>query len=210
MGLEFYLPNVPLRIFGDMSDSDHINLKVQLRNRLNSGQLLKMPAGFPFRYVFDGHGDSYITSGSSFEFQEDFLVSSPNERPRYQNATISYTSAERKGRDCSWQVFFSSRDPSYCRGSTGKYAVAHVQVEAPVIATRYGRALRLDPSYILKALAVSLEAGVHITIKLANSPVPLPRPTRNPGPLMADSVVYVARYNDGREDILFVCPQPRP
>lgn len=116
---QFHLPsNVPLKIFGDMSDTDQMNLKVQLRNRLNSGQLSNMPAGFPLHYVFDGHGAAYM-SPDSFEFREEFLVSSRDQRPRYQTATISYTNAARKSNYHTWRAFLPSRDPSYCRGSNG-------------------------------------------------------------------------------------------
>lgn len=84
--------------------------------------------------------------------------------------------------------------------------MAHVQVESDVMHTLYGKSIRKGPSIILRALAISLELGVQITIQLANSAIPLPRSGKN-YPLRQDTVVYIGRQNDGREDILFVVNQ---
>jgi hypothetical protein len=119
-------PSVARRsIHGYMSDLDQINIKVQLRNRLHSRRLPNMPGGFPFHHVFDGHGLAYLSS-DSYEFCEEFRTSSFDQPPRYQSATISFTSpnsTKNKRKFLSWCVFLPTMDPSYCRGSRGAFRV---------------------------------------------------------------------------------------
>lgn len=108
-------------IQGHMLDSDVMNLKVQLRNRLNSCRLSNMPGGFPFHHVFDGHGSAHLSS-DSYEFREEFRTSTFDQLPRYQKATISFTSpnsTRNKRNYLSWRAFLPTLDPSYCRGACG-------------------------------------------------------------------------------------------
>jgi hypothetical protein len=112
---------------GHTADFDEIHLKVQLRNRLNFNQLSNMPGGFPFHHVFDGHGSAYLSS-DSYEFREQFRTSCSDERPRYQCATISFTSPNPRSKcnNLSWRAFLPPRHPPYCRdsvASAGQWSV---------------------------------------------------------------------------------------
>jgi hypothetical protein len=69
---------------------DLLNLRVQLRNKLNTGELRNMPVGFPFHYVFDGH--SGRISHESFDFREDFWLSTFEEQTHPQSVIFSYSS----------------------------------------------------------------------------------------------------------------------
>jgi hypothetical protein len=57
-------------IYGVVAPDEQLDTKVQLRNRLNSGRLSNMPAGFPFRHVMDPRGTSHI-SYDPYEFREE-------------------------------------------------------------------------------------------------------------------------------------------
>jgi hypothetical protein len=118
------LPTVTRRpIHSHMSDFDQINMKVQLRTRLHSRRLSNMPGGFPFHHVFDGHGSAYLSS-DSYEFCEEFRTSAFDQLPRYQNATISFTSPNStrgKRNYLSWRIFLPTMDPLYCRGACGEF-----------------------------------------------------------------------------------------
>ncbi|KAF8220201.1 hypothetical protein L208DRAFT_1417042 [Tricholoma matsutake] len=195
-------------IQGHMLDSDVMNLKVQLRNRLNSCRLSNMPGGFPFHHVFDGHGSAHLSS-DSYEFREEFRTSTFDQLPRYQKATISFTSpnsTRNKRNYLSWRAFLPTLDPSYCRGACDKIAVADVQVEPAVMNTPYGNCIKMDPFVILRALAISLELGIIVTIKFWDATVPSPRGYRNaqwrPG-----TIVYVGTHEDGRQETLFIANQ---
>ena len=109
-------------VHGPMSDLDQIHLKVQLRNCLNSCRLSNMPGGFPFRHVFDGHGSAYL-SFDSYEFSEEFRISTFDQLPRHQKATICFTSpnSTRNRRNYfSWRAFLPTLDYPYCRGASGE------------------------------------------------------------------------------------------
>ena len=123
------LPTIAGRsIHGYMSDLDQINIKVQLRNRLHSRRLSNMPGGFPFHHVFDGHGLAYLSS-DSYEFCEEFRTSSFDQPPRYQSATISFTSpnsTKNKRKFLSWRVFLPTMDLSYCHGPCGAFFLCSI------------------------------------------------------------------------------------
>lgn len=91
---------------------DQLNAKIQLRNRLNTGKLSGMPGGFPFRYVFDGHGAALLCL-ESFEFREELSVS----RHRSQIATISFTqlSTSRKNKYLTWRAYLPALDAAHSR-----------------------------------------------------------------------------------------------
>lgn len=108
-------------VFGDMSDAEHVSMKVQLLNRLNAGRLANMPSGFPFHHIYDGHG-SYHVSYDSFEFCEELLISAFNERPRCHSATIAFTQPTPHGRTdhLIWRILFPTLGP-YARDPRGNY-----------------------------------------------------------------------------------------
>lgn len=87
-----------------------------------------------------------------------------------------------------------------------KIAVADVQVEPAVMNTPYGNCIKMDPFVILRALAISLELGIIVTIKFWDATVPSPRGYRNaqwrPG-----TIVYVGTHEDGRQETLFIANQ---
>jgi hypothetical protein len=62
-------------IYGAVSPDEHLDAKVKLRNRLNSGHLANMPAGFPFRHVTDPCGAPRICY-DPYEFREDLRLDS--------------------------------------------------------------------------------------------------------------------------------------
>ena len=80
----------PSSVHHDHQHVDYLNLRVQLRNKLNAGELRNMPVGFPFHYVFDGH--SGRISHESFDFREDFWLSTFEEQTHPQSVIFSYSS----------------------------------------------------------------------------------------------------------------------
>ncbi|RDB30809.1 hypothetical protein Hypma_005775 [Hypsizygus marmoreus] len=210
----YYPPTAGKSIFGDMSNTDQISIKAQLRNRLNSCRLANMPAGFPFRHVHDGHG-SYRLSYDSYEFREDFLTSSHDQRPRYESATISFSqpSSRSKTKYLTWRAYIPITD-TYSRGSYGKSAIAHVQVDPAALKTPYGQTLMTDPLVVLRALAISLELGIVVTIQPWDGAAPTNGPTRRASKcgqsmrhmqatLRPGSIVYLATSSDGTQKTLF-------
>jgi len=72
--------------------------------------------------------------------------------------------------------------------------------------TSYGQSIKREPSIILRALAISLELGIIITIKFADATVPPSRGYKNaqwrPG-----TIVHVGTHDDGRQEVLFIANQ---
>jgi hypothetical protein len=109
----FHLIDAPR--YNQIPVDDQLNLKVQLRTRLNNARLLNMPGGFPFHHTY-GHG-SVKTSYDSYEFNEEFRTSRHNESLRTHCATISFTSpntskisTRRKGRYLTWCAYIPALD----------------------------------------------------------------------------------------------------
>jgi hypothetical protein len=98
---------------------DQLNVKVQLRSRLNNATLLNMPGGFPFHHTYTGHG-SVRTSYDSYEFKEEFRTSISNESLRSLCVTISFTSPSptaskpgtryKEGKYLTWRAYIPALD----------------------------------------------------------------------------------------------------
>jgi hypothetical protein len=87
-----------------------------------------------------------------------------------------------------------------------KIAVADVQVEPAVMNTPYGQSIKRDSSIILRALAISLELGIIVTIKIADTTV-LPSRGCKTTQWRPGTIVYVGTHDDGHHETLFVVNQ---
>jgi hypothetical protein len=72
--------------------------------------------------------------------------------------------------------------------------------------TPYGQSIKKDPSIILRALAISLELGIIVTIKLADTTV-LPSRGCKTAQRRSGTIVYVGTHDDGHIETLFVVNQ---
>jgi hypothetical protein len=99
----------------------------------------------------------------------------------------------------SYRVPIVSRD-SATDWPAEKIAVADVQVEPRVMDTPYGSIIKRDSRVILRALAISLELGIVVTIKLADAPS---RGYRNPQ-YVKGAIEYIGTHEDGRQEIISV------
>ncbi|KAJ7185859.1 hypothetical protein C8R46DRAFT_1061921, partial [Mycena filopes] len=183
-------------VYGIVTPDEQLDTKVQLRNRLNSGRLSNMPVGFPFRHVMDHRGTTCI-SYDAYEFREELRADSrcSGHFAAHVSFTTSTTDSTRSKRDwLSWTAHVPKLDlRPYSRGPSPKVPVAHVRVDNRVMGTVYGKYIERDPRIILRALSISLELGLLVTITLEDC--------RNCSGL--SSVVYVGTANNGRQSILF-------
>lgn len=169
--------------------------KSQLRNRFNSCRLSNMPMGFPFRHVHDGHGYSRL-SYDSYEFREDLMshghLCSSSSRHHAPHAIIAFKNCSSRDKIpyLTWQAYLPSPDAMYLRTLHNRQSVAHVQVDPAVTRIPFWNSLINDPSVIMRALGISLELDVVLTIHPSNS-----RP---------DEVVYTITHKDGRQEPYFI------
>ncbi|KAJ7099963.1 hypothetical protein B0H15DRAFT_998639 [Mycena belliarum] len=184
-------------IYGVVSPDEQLDTKVQLRNRLNSGRLSNMPAGFPFRHVLDSRGSPHVVY-DSYEFREELPFDSrcTGKLPAHVTFTTESADTSSSKRDyLTWNAYLPKLDYlPYSRGPPPKVPVAHVRVDKAVMDTVYGRYIERDPRIILRALSVSVELGLLVTITLQHF-------ADCPGQFA--NVVYVGTANNGRRSVLF-------
>lgn len=72
------------------------------------------------------------------------------------------------------------------------------------MSTSFWKSIKNDPRVILRALAISLELGVLITITVAGPCTP-PLRQKN-GPVTPGSVVYISTSNNGEQELMFTAP----
>jgi hypothetical protein len=115
-------------VYGVVSPDEQLEMKVQLRNRLNSGHLSNMPTGFPFRHVMDGRGVPH-TSYDSYEFREE--LNSESRCSGHLAAHVSFMTTSVDARYShskkdylSWSAYLPKLDlRPYSRGPPGEFAV---------------------------------------------------------------------------------------
>ncbi|KAJ7032054.1 hypothetical protein C8F04DRAFT_1396951 [Mycena alexandri] len=184
-------------VYGIVTPDEQLDTKVQLRNRLNSGRLSNMPSGFPFRHVMDSRGTTHI-SYDPYEFREELRADSRCNG--HFAAYISFTTAAAESRPTrskkdwlSWTAHLPKLDlRPYSRGPSPKVPVAHVRVDPRVLNTVYGKYIERDPRIILRALSISLELGLLVTITLEDC--------GNCSGLY--SVIYIGTANNGHRSLL--------
>ncbi|KAF8868441.1 hypothetical protein BD779DRAFT_1683895 [Infundibulicybe gibba] len=177
-------------------------LRVQLCNSLNQGQLAHMPAGFPFRYVTNGHGAARLAY-DSFDFRDGpatISFEAPQRSRHAQPHDIMYM---------SWKAYLPVPEPRlHARAAVARPALAaHVRVDPTILSSPYGRTIHNDPRIILRALAISVELGVMVTIQVADACV---------GQLLRESgkssrrsewifgsIVYLGTHPSGRTEVLY-------
>ncbi|KAF9010262.1 hypothetical protein BDQ17DRAFT_1347849 [Cyathus striatus] len=197
-----------------VSADDHLEDKVRLRSRLDSGVLSNMPAGFPFRYVFNGQGSAYI-SYDSYEFKEDIRASTS--RRSSAAASISYTSpGHKKSRNNvnyhTWKVYPPTSECFKYTRTCDRIAVAQVQVDEAVMRTPFGSRITDDPRVILQALAISLELGILITIEIGSLSSKTHQTLGRLKPHLSwssGSILYIGRHHSGKKELLCVAPEHR-
>ncbi|KAK7056383.1 hypothetical protein VNI00_002937 [Paramarasmius palmivorus] len=198
----------------------HDQSRIELYLRLASGKLRNMPAGFPFCYTSNGITGSICLSYDSYEFVEEITGHSAAVKLEYTKPSRSTGSQH-----FSWRIYpcndkrvrsslkphrmrllFSARASTNARAlNPDKAAIAHVQVDPAVMDTSYGKAIRHDPSIILKALACSLNRGALVTICESNT---VRKAERFPylkeysGKLHPKTILFVATGNDGWSEII--------
>ncbi|KAJ7735768.1 hypothetical protein B0H16DRAFT_1575315 [Mycena metata] len=187
-------------VYGIVTPDEQLDAKVQLYNRLNSGRLSNMPSGFPFRHVMSPRGMSTSISYEPYEFREDLRADS-----RCSGnfaAYVSFTTAAAESRPTrskkdwlSWTAHLPKLDlRPYSRGPSRKpkVPVAHVRVDPRVLDTVYGKYIERDPRIILRALSISLELGLLVTITLEDC-------GKRSG---LYSVIYMGTANNGHRSII--------
>ncbi|KAJ7108754.1 hypothetical protein C8R44DRAFT_937928 [Mycena epipterygia] len=175
--------------------ADEVCIKRWLANRLRDPRsaLPHMPGGFPFHYTVDGRGRGSL-SYEPYEFCEEipsdvFAMGGP---PRRYWVTFSFTNhterniygghgghshrshpcSQKPKQYMSWRAYVAVRNMSYYRCDLLNLPLLHVELDPAVLSTSYGHLLKNDPSVVLRAMGVSLEKGLPITIKLADSSHP--------------------------------------
>lgn len=80
-----------------------------------------------------------------------------------------------------------------------------MKLDPALLNTSYGRFLRKTPTVLLRALSISLELGVPITITSLDKPVlPLMPYARTRDRWQIGDVVYIGTTPDGRQEVLYV------
>ncbi|KAJ7436732.1 hypothetical protein FB451DRAFT_187054 [Mycena latifolia] len=173
--------------YDNLSAADEVCIKRWLSNRLRDRRsaLPHMPGGFPFHYSVDGRGQGTL-SYEPYEFCEEIpsnVLSMGGPQRRYW-ITFTFTnhterikhgvherrvqsSSKNPTHYMSWRAYIAVRDMSYYRSDLLNLPLLHVELDPAVLNTSYGHLLKNDPAVILRAMGVSLEKGLPITIKLA-------------------------------------------
>ncbi|KAJ7185854.1 hypothetical protein C8R46DRAFT_1343039 [Mycena filopes] len=149
-----------------------------------------MPGGFPFHYGVDGRGHGR-RSYEPYEFREEIpsnVLSMGGPQRRYW-ITFSFTShlnnSDKPHRHrpaehpssaspkpqpyMTWRAYLTVRDMSYYRCQPANLPLLHIELDPKTLNTSYGQMFKSDPSLIMRAMGVSLDKGMPITIKLAES-----------------------------------------
>ncbi|KAJ7734585.1 hypothetical protein DFH07DRAFT_1065253 [Mycena maculata] len=196
--LEFSSPSSsPLEspVYGVVSPNEQLDTKVQLRNWLNNGRLSNMPVGFPFRHVMDARGTPRI-SYDPYEFREELRSESRCSGHLAAHVSFAPSAAGRSKKEyLSWSATLPKLDlRPYTCGPPPKAPVAHVRVDTEVMNTEYGKHIERDPRIILRALSVSLELGLLVTVTLEEC-----------GDCSGQywNVIYIGTANNGRRSLLF-------
>ncbi|KAJ6582974.1 hypothetical protein DFH09DRAFT_279367 [Mycena vulgaris] len=177
----------------DLSATDELCIKRWLSNRLRDPRsgLPHMPGGFPFHYWVDGRGLGSL-SYEPYEFREEIPsnVLAKGGPPRRYWVTFSFTthterikhgthshgvhsSAQKPKHYMSWRAYVAVRNISrHSNNNIVNLPLLHVELDPAVLNTPYGHFLKHDPSVVLRAMGVSLDKGLPITIKLADSSHP--------------------------------------
>ncbi|KAF8162512.1 hypothetical protein K438DRAFT_1942097 [Mycena galopus ATCC 62051] len=180
-------------IYGVVTPDEQLDTKLQLHNRLSSGHLTNMPAGFPFRHVTDPRGTPRICY-DPYEFREE--LRSDSRRNGNLAAYVSFTHENylSKRNYLSWCAHLPKLDLlPYTRGPPPKVSIAHVRVDSRVMDTVYGKYIERDPRIILRALSISLELGLLVTIS----------PEKCSDCSGLTSIIYIGTANNGRQSVLF-------
>ncbi|KAJ6609069.1 hypothetical protein B0H10DRAFT_2065799 [Mycena sp. CBHHK59/15] len=182
-------------VYGIVAPAEQVDMKVQLRNRLNSGRLSNMPAGFPFRHTVDGRGTPGI-SYDAYEFREELQSAARCTGHLAANVSFSKGGAARcKKTYLSWTAHLPQLDlQPYSPGPPVKVPVAQVRVDNEVMNSTYGRYIEKDPRIILRALSISLELGLLVTITFEECD-DLTSRYRN--------VIYIGTANNGRRSVIY-------
>ncbi|KAF8813124.1 hypothetical protein BYT27DRAFT_7085176 [Phlegmacium glaucopus] len=194
-------PPVGTVLYDKVYNEDLLAIKVQLRSMLRDNRLSNMPMGFPFRSVFDGHG-RYRISRESYEFQERFCFS--DQRSRTHTATISYTAPSSNAQHLSWRISVPSRESSLNGNLPSRISFAQVEVDRIVLETPHGMALMSNPQIILRALSISMEMGILVSVSVANCKTPVYHPVDQRLDYSPGDVIYVATDNNHRSEVVLV------
>ncbi|KAJ6557898.1 hypothetical protein B0H19DRAFT_1070496 [Mycena capillaripes] len=175
-----------------LSAADEMCIKRWLSNRLRDPQngMPHMPGGFPFHYFIDGRGRGTL-SYEPYEFCEEIpsnILPIGGLSRRYW-VTFSFTnhtncdksanhrdrihsSSHKRRAYMSWRAYITVRDISCYRSELLNLPLLHIELDTAVFNTSYGHLFKNDPSVVLRAMGVSLDKGMPITIKLADSSHP--------------------------------------
>lgn len=170
-----------------------LDYKVQLRARLAQCSLSSMPSGFPFSTSCSHVSlrDIPNLSCESFEFNESL--------PDGAQATIRFVPPNPvKTKYFSWRAYVPTHSDGY-----PKYAAAEVQVHPGVLGGSYGRQIMKSSVIILRALAVSLELGLMLTIRVANKETVHLRRHASASSVRLGDVVFIGTDNTGRQEVVF-------
>ncbi|KAE9396589.1 hypothetical protein BT96DRAFT_922051 [Gymnopus androsaceus JB14] len=134
-----------------------------------------MPSGFPFRHTLDlnGKGKAKV----SYE-PYDIRLTAPEFGPREHvgivfkgpssQETMMHGSSS-SSRYFTWQVYASAGESrSHHTKASFRSILAQVRVDPAVMHSTYGHFLRSNPEVISRALSISLELGVLLTICIAD------------------------------------------
>ncbi|KAI5888467.1 uncharacterized protein SCHCODRAFT_02704432 [Schizophyllum commune H4-8] len=185
----YYNPAKPKGDLSPIPAQTQIDYKVQLRARLATGALRDTPEGFPFKV------ENHAIVCKSFEHYETL--------PDGALAAIRFDPPEPHCKYFSWRAYVPTHCHADQRRTTAKYASGEVQLHPNVLNTRYGKQATKSPIIILRALAVSLEIGMLLTIRVADArTMSLPRNV-SASPIRQGDVVFVGTDNAGRREVVF-------
>ncbi|KAL0572283.1 hypothetical protein V5O48_009685 [Marasmius crinis-equi] len=182
--------------------SEHSKNALATKLRHGHQKWVNMPPGFPFRLTMDPYTGGPAISYESYEFHEDIRTNSGHT----VSVKFEYT---RRSKHFAWKIY-PEDTRFYSHHRPAQNAIAHVEVDAAVMDTTYGKLLRHDSRVISTALASSLELGVMITIceadKLRTSRrfPHLRRSTKFPGPFYSTSIVHVVTDASGGSEVVQV------
>ncbi|KAJ7734577.1 hypothetical protein DFH07DRAFT_988915 [Mycena maculata] len=142
----------------------------------------------PYEFCEEISSNVLAMGGPPRRYWATFSFTNATERARSaDHGPRPHSSSQKSKRYMSWRAYIAVRDMSYShtelRTSTFLESVKsslnqmhlvnlpllHVELDPAVLNTPYGHLLKNDPRVVLRAMGVSLDKGLPVTIKLANS-----------------------------------------
>ncbi|KAF5364395.1 hypothetical protein D9757_011906 [Collybiopsis confluens] len=158
-----HLPRQPVLAYSAVPDSPlpkQNDLRIHLLHRLREGNF---QGGFPLQHTVDSRGRATVSKQyniSLAEFGSKVWIGFQGPNEKHHHHRDSSSPSVSSSQYFTWQVYHRNDSKSH----SSRTILAQVRIDPAVMHTSYGKFLRNDARAISRALAISLELGVLVTM----------------------------------------------